>query len=202
MVIKPYYYVHIVKSKNIYILAVNVTLDADSAHPCLIVSEDGKQVRIRRMQSNHDKEEDEEQNVTFDIRQCVLGTFGRSLKKFYYEVHMTGLTDWDVGVARKSINRKGWIDLNPKNGFWTIGVRYGTMYQACGDPHIPLSLYVKPRRVGVFVNYAKGRVSFYDVESWYHIFTFTGQPFTEKLCPFFCLGSGYASAVMTICKTL
>lgn len=180
---------------------MDVTLDADSAHSRLIVSDDGKQVRLECTQPNEDKNEDEEQSCKFDIRHCILGTFGRSSKKFYFEVQMKELTDWDVGVARKSINRKGWIDLNPKNGFWTVGVRYGTMYQACGDPHVPLSLYVKPQRVGVFVNCEEGRVSFYDVESWYHIFTFTGQYFSEKLCPFFCLGFGRSEGpnVMTIC---
>ncbi|KAA0706149.1 Butyrophilin subfamily 3 member A1 [Triplophysa tibetana] len=181
--------------------AVNVTLDADSAHPHLTVSNNCKQVRFQDAQPNQEKEEDEEKNCKFDIRNCLLGTY-KSKKQFYFEVHMGKLTDWDVGVARKSINRKGWIDLNPENGFWTVGVRFGTMYQACGNPHVPLTLYAKPQRVGVFVNCVEGRVSFYDVESWSHIFTFTGQSFNENLYPFFCLGFGESNAqgVMTLCN--
>lgn len=180
---------------------MKVTLDADSAHPHLTVSHNCKQVRFQDAQPNEKKEEDEEQNCRFNIRNCVLGTFKRK-KQFYFEVHMWKLTDWDVGVARKSINRKDWIDLNPENGFWTVGVRFGTMYQACGNPHVPLTLHVKPKRVGVFVNCVKGQVSFYDVESWSHIYTFTGQTFNEELYPFFCLGFGQSNAqgVMTLCN--
>nr|XP_055032993.1 butyrophilin subfamily 1 member A1-like [Misgurnus anguillicaudatus]XP_055033004.1 butyrophilin subfamily 1 member A1-like [Misgurnus anguillicaudatus] len=178
--------------------AVNVTLDPDSAHPDLIVSDGGKRVRVRgNIQPNEERDEDEEQNNKFDIRHCVLGSKIES-NKFYYEVHVRGLPDWDVGVARESVNRKGWIDINPKNGYWTVGVRYGSIYQACGDPRV-LTLSVKPQRIGVFVDYRKGRVSFYDVRAMYHIFSFSGQSFNEKLVPFFSLGFGRSDAPLTIC---
>jgi len=36
------------------------------------------------------------------------------------------------------------------------------------------------------VDYEEGLVSFYDVESRSHIYSFTGQSFTEKLFPYFC----------------
>ncbi len=50
---------------------------------------------------------------------------------------------------------------------------------------VSLSLRVKPQRVGVFVDYEEGLVSFYDVESSSHIYSFTAQSFTEKLYPLF-----------------
>ncbi|KAL7875699.1 hypothetical protein AOLI_G00106620 [Acnodon oligacanthus] len=43
----------------------------------------------------------------------------------------------------------------------------------------------KLQKVGVFVDYEEGLVSFYDVESRSHIYSFTGQSFTEKLYPYF-----------------
>ncbi|XP_073713804.1 butyrophilin subfamily 1 member A1-like [Misgurnus anguillicaudatus] len=182
---------------------VNVTLDPDSAHPCLIVSHDGKRVRFRITQSNEEENEDEEQNNKFDTRLAVLGMFQSSMKskRFYYEVQVKGLPEWYVGVARESINRKDKIDLNPENGYWTVGRRYGD-FKACDDPHVSLSLSLKLERVGVFVNYEKGRVSFYDVGSMYHIYSFTGQTFNEKLNPFFCLGYGRKNAPLTICDDL
>ncbi|KAL0196721.1 hypothetical protein M9458_005261, partial [Cirrhinus mrigala] len=42
--------------------------------------------------------------------------------------------------------------------------------------------------VGVFVDYEKGLVCFYDVESKSHIYSYTNQSFNEKLYPFVSLG--------------
>ncbi|MCJ8737236.1 hypothetical protein PDJAM_G00021610, partial [Pangasius djambal] len=69
-------------------------------------------------------------------------------------------------------------------GFWTVTLRNGNEYTACDDPRISLSLREKPQKVGVFVDYEKGLVSFYDVEARSHIYSFTGQSFTEKLYPY------------------
>uniref|UniRef100_A0A8C1DIA8 E3 ubiquitin-protein ligase TRIM39-like n=1 Tax=Cyprinus carpio carpio TaxID=630221 RepID=A0A8C1DIA8_CYPCA len=161
--------------------AVDVTLDPDTAHPKLILSDDGKQVRhgdIR--QKLPDKPE------RFDPCPCVLGKEGFSSGRFYFEVQVKGKTDWDLGVARESINRKGMITLRPSNGYWTVILRNGDEYKTCENRHVTLSLRVKPQRVGVFVDYEEGLVSFYDVESSSHIYSFTAQSFTEKLYPYFC----------------
>ncbi|XP_052465135.1 E3 ubiquitin-protein ligase TRIM39-like isoform X2 [Carassius gibelio] len=160
--------------------AVDVTLDPDTAHPNLILSDDGKQVRhgdIRQKLPDKPKR--------FDTCPCVLGKEGFSSGRFYFEVQVKGKTDWDLGVARESINRKGEITLSPSDGYWTVILWNGDEYKACDDPRVSLSLRVKPQRVGVFVDYEEGLVSFYDVESSSHIYSFTAQSFTEKLYPYF-----------------
>ncbi|XP_058634567.1 E3 ubiquitin-protein ligase TRIM39-like isoform X3 [Onychostoma macrolepis] len=167
--------------------AVDVTLDPDTAHPELILSDDGKQVRhgdIR--QKLPDKPE------RFNTCPCVLGKEGFSSGRFYFEVQVKGKTDWDLGVARESINRKRQITLSPSDGCWTVILRNGDEYKACAGPSVSLSLRVKPQRVGVFVDYEEGLVSFYDVESSSHIYSFTAQSFTEKLYPYFspCFNDG------------
>ncbi|XP_038561986.1 E3 ubiquitin/ISG15 ligase TRIM25-like [Micropterus salmoides] len=43
----------------------------------------------------------------------------------------------------------------------------------------------QPEKVGVFVDYEEGLVSFYDVDAAAHIYSFTGCRFTEKLYPYF-----------------
>ena len=48
-----------------------------------------------------------------------------------------------------------------------------------------LSLKSQPEKVGVFVDYEEGLVSFYDVDAAALIYSFTGCSFTEKLFPFF-----------------
>ncbi|KAK6314841.1 hypothetical protein J4Q44_G00143700 [Coregonus suidteri] len=170
-----------VKLKRIQQYAVDVTLDPDTAHPCLILSEDRKQV-------NHgDKPQNLPDNPKrFDRGGNVLGNEGFSAGRFYYEVTVKGKTKWDLGVARESINRKGNITLRPEDGYWTLWLRNGNEYKALTSTGVQLSLRRKLQKVGVFVDYEEGQVSFYDVEASSHIYSFTGCTFTEKLYAFFC----------------
>ncbi len=159
---------------------MDVTLDPDTAHPNLNLSDDGKQVRHGDItQKLADTPE------RFDTCVNVLGKEGFSSGRCYFEVQVKGKTEWDLGVARESINRKGDITLTPSDGYWTVCLRNGDEYKACAAPLVSLSLRVKPQRVGVFVDYEEGLVSFYDVESSSHIYSFTAQSFTEKLFPLF-----------------
>ncbi|XP_037389851.1 E3 ubiquitin-protein ligase TRIM39-like isoform X3 [Pygocentrus nattereri] len=166
--------------KRIQQYAVDVTLDPDSAHPFLILSDDGKQVRHGdKRQKLPDKLE------RFDYCVNVLGKEGFSSGRFYYEVQVRGKTEWDLGVTRESSSRKGKIILSPENGYWTVWLRNETEYKALDSPRVPLSLKQTPQKVGVFVDYEEGLVSFYDVEARSHIYSFTGQSFTEKLYQYF-----------------
>ncbi|XP_016377289.1 butyrophilin subfamily 1 member A1-like isoform X2 [Sinocyclocheilus rhinocerous] len=162
--------------------SVNVILDADTAHPHLIVSDDGKQVRYEKTQTNG-----VDGGKRFDEDLGVLGKEGFSSGCFYFEVQVNGQTAWDLGVTRESVNRKGGIRLSPENGYWTVGRRDG-LYQARDSSAYSLSLSVDPQRVGVFVVYEKGFVFFYDVESSSHIYSYINQSFNDKLYPFVCLG--------------
>uniref|UniRef100_A0A673N2R1 B30.2/SPRY domain-containing protein n=1 Tax=Sinocyclocheilus rhinocerous TaxID=307959 RepID=A0A673N2R1_9TELE len=181
-------YVLICKAEFSIFFAVNVILDADMAHSHLIVSDDGKQVR----NGNRKQKGVDEQKDRFDQHLGVLGKDGFSSGCFYFEVQVKGQTEWYLGVTRASVSRKGWIRLSPMNGYWTVTLRDGG-YWAYESYHVSLSLSVNPQRVGVFVDYEKGLVSFYDVESIYHIYSYTDQSFDEKLYPFVCLGEGYYS---------
>ncbi|XP_052348179.1 E3 ubiquitin-protein ligase TRIM39-like isoform X2 [Oncorhynchus keta] len=176
-----------VKLKRIQQYAVDVTLDPDTAHPNSILSEDGKQVKHGDTWTNRPntpKRSDKSVNV--------LGKEGFSSGRFYYEVTVQGKTKWELGVARESINRKGKITLSPYNGYWTVWLRNGEQYKALSSPCVLLHLREKPQKVGVFVDYEEGQVSFYDVEARSHIYSFTGCTFTEKLYPYFnpCLNDG------------
>ncbi|XP_060776114.1 butyrophilin subfamily 1 member A1-like [Neoarius graeffei] len=160
--------------------AVDVTLDPDTANPNLILSADGKQARCRDKQQ---KLPDTTQRFT--ECGCVVGKQSFSSGRFYYEVQVRGKTAWDLGVVRENINRKGWITLKPQNGVWTVGLRKENQYWALADPRVPLTLREKLETVGVFVDYDEGLVSFYDVKSRSHVYSFTAQSFTQKLYPYF-----------------
>ncbi|XP_032363666.1 E3 ubiquitin-protein ligase TRIM39 isoform X2 [Etheostoma spectabile] len=173
--------------KRVQQYAVDVTLDPDTAHPALILSDDGKQVNhgdvMKNLPDNPDR---------FSKCVCVLGKQSFSSGRFYFEVQVKGKTAWTLGVARESIDRKGKITLSPEDGYWTIWLRNGNEYKALADPRVLLSLKSPPQKVGVFVDYEEGLVSFYDVDAAALIYSFTGCSFTEKLFPFFhpCINEG------------
>ncbi|XP_038829147.1 E3 ubiquitin-protein ligase TRIM39-like [Salvelinus namaycush] len=158
--------------------AVDVTMDPDTAHPLIIVSGNGKLVRTGHFEQNHFY------NLKrFRSRVAVLAKEGFTSGRFYYEVQVKGKTGWNVGVAKESVNRKTG-GLYPEQGFWTVWLSFQVDYEACTDPHTSLSLKSKPEKLGVFVDYEEGQVSFYDVDTRSHIFSFTGCTFTEKLYPY------------------
>ncbi|XP_029962965.1 E3 ubiquitin-protein ligase TRIM21-like [Salarias fasciatus] len=177
--------------------AVDVTLDPDTAHPDLILSDDGKQVSegdVRKKLPDNPERFDECVNV--------LGKQSFSSGKFYFEVQVKGKTKWTLGVSKKSINRKGEIKLNPDEGFWVIWLRNGNQYSALRCPAVRLSLRSAPEKVGVFVDYEEGLVSFYDVAAAALIYSFTGCCFTGKLLPYLspCFNDGGKnSAPLIIC---
>ncbi|XP_058250000.1 E3 ubiquitin-protein ligase TRIM39-like [Hemibagrus wyckioides] len=159
---------------------MDVTLDPDTAHPNLILSDDGKEVTCG----------DECQDLPDTPQRCnkcvnVLGKQSFSSGRFYYEVQVGQKISWILGVMRENVNRKGEIPLRPQEGLWTMAVWDGHRYWAYEDPPVPLTLRKKLEVVGVFVDYEERLVSFYDVKSSSHIYSFTGQYFAAKLYPFF-----------------
>ncbi|XP_078138047.1 E3 ubiquitin-protein ligase TRIM21-like [Centroberyx gerrardi] len=170
-----------VELKRVQQYAVDVTLDPDTAYPALILSDDGKQVNHGDVRKNLP---DNPERFSYCFR--VLGKQSFSSGRFYYEVQVKGKTWWGLGVARGSIDRKGGISPSPKNGYWTVWLSNGNEYKAFADPRLLLSVKSKPQKVGVFVDYEEGLVSFYDVDAAALIYSFTGCTFTEKLYPIFC----------------
>ncbi|MEQ2193493.1 hypothetical protein XENOCAPTIV_030547, partial [Xenoophorus captivus] len=167
--------------KRVQQFAVDVTLDPDTAHPDLILSDDGKQVKHGDV-----RKDVPEYPERFYLGPCVLGQQSFSSGRFYFEVQVKGKTDWDLGVARESINRKRTIILSPQNGFWTLWLRNRNQYKALARLAVRLHLQTGPQKVGVFVDYEEGLVSFYDVDAAAQIYSFTGCCFTQKLFPYFC----------------
>ncbi|XP_030282093.1 E3 ubiquitin-protein ligase TRIM21-like isoform X2 [Sparus aurata] len=185
--------------KRVQQYAVDVTLDPDTAHPKLILSDDGKQVSDNDVKKNLPDNPER-----FDKCANVLAKQSFTSGRFYYEVQVKGKTDWTLGVARESINRKGQITLSPQNGYWTIWLRNKNEYKAPADPSVRLSLKCHPKKVGVFVDYEEGLVSFYDVDAAALIYSFIGCCFTQKLYPYFgpCFSAGGKNSAPLIISPL
>ncbi|XP_030635158.1 butyrophilin subfamily 1 member A1-like [Chanos chanos] len=165
--------------------AKDVTLDPDTANPNLIVSDDEKQVKFGQ------RKQDLPDNPRRFNMFYTLGKEGFSSGRFYYEVQVNGKTEWALGVATKSVDRRSDNKPRPEKGYWILSMRDGKEYKPLVDPRVLLSLKRKPQKVGVFVDYEEGVVSFYDVETKSHICSFTDQSFTEEIYPYFSPGISY-----------
>uniref|UniRef100_A0A3B3DZD4 Uncharacterized protein n=1 Tax=Oryzias melastigma TaxID=30732 RepID=A0A3B3DZD4_ORYME len=162
-----------------------VTLDPNTAYPCLWVSPCRTSVHVGKIQSNLPN--NPERFTRYNI---VLGSEAFSSGRHYWEVEVGCKTAWGLGVANASVNRKEEISLCPQDGFWTLVLRdrgNGTSeYEACTDSDDCLIYPSKPpRRVGVYLDYGRGEVAFYDAEDMSHLFTFSDAKFKEPVFPYF-----------------
>uniref|UniRef100_A0A3Q1HYX4 Uncharacterized protein n=1 Tax=Anabas testudineus TaxID=64144 RepID=A0A3Q1HYX4_ANATE len=148
--------------KRVQQFAVDVTLDPDVVYPI----PDGQQI-----------------NKSYDCR-CVLSNQGYASGKLYFEVQVKKWSTWTLGVARELIVNVE-KELSPNIGYWTICLKHPDGCYAAADPPVHLYLKSHPEKVGVFVDYEEGLVSFYDADTAAPIYSFTGCSFTETLYPFF-----------------
>ncbi|XP_042257487.1 nucleolar protein dao-5-like isoform X3 [Thunnus maccoyii] len=171
--------------------AVDIKLDPTTAHRCLI-SADGKEVRDEQETDVADAPE------RFDLCGSVLGLNKFTSWKSYWEVEVSNKTGWDLGVARGDANRKGKLLLRPDDGYWAIVHFKNKEYAALTAPPVPLLFKENLQKVGVFVDYEGGLVSFYNVTAKSHIYSFTLCSFTGEICPYFSLHLGESADPLII----
>ncbi|XP_045332896.1 erythroid membrane-associated protein isoform X1 [Leopardus geoffroyi] len=178
---------------------VAVTLDPDTAHPKLMLSEDRRRVKLgERKQPVPDGPQ------RFDFVVSVLGAEYFTAGCHYWEVFVGDKTKWALGVCSESVGRKGKVTATPANGHWLVRQSSEKKYEALTSPQTILRLKEPPRCVGVFLDYEAGVISFYNVTNRSHIFTFT-HSFSGPLRPFFepCLhDGGKNTAPLIICSEL
>ncbi|KAK7884073.1 hypothetical protein WMY93_027196 [Mugilogobius chulae] len=160
--------------------SVEVSLDPNTANEYLVLSKDLKQVYDSdQAQSLPDNSE------RFSYWLSVLGKEKFSSEKFYFEVQVKGKTNWEIGVAKESVDRKD-EDEKPQTvqrGFWLLKMD-SVGYKTSEDPPVVFPVRSSPEKVGVFVDYDEGLVSFYDVDEQSLIYSFT-DCFTENILPLF-----------------
>ncbi|XP_015266127.1 PREDICTED: tripartite motif-containing protein 7-like [Gekko japonicus] len=166
---------------GIHLQKANVTLDPDTAHPELILSEGQKSVRdggiAQALPYNPER---------FDKCSAVLGREGFTGSRHFWDVLVGTEEGWAVGVARKSVRRKGGSIINPGEGVWAVGKWSGTYRAFTNEQRHPLTLTGELKRIRVCLNYAGGRVAFFDADQTALLYKFSGASFLgETLLPFF-----------------
>ncbi|TNN40679.1 Zinc-binding protein A33 [Liparis tanakae] len=155
-----------------------VILDPATAQKNLAVSEDGRQVRYEERKAVHS-----EGPKRFSPALFVLGREGLGSGRHYWEVDLGRKTAWTLGVATASARRKGEIKLSPEGGYWCLWLKNGEV-KALAALRLPLPLAAPPSKVGVFLDYEGGQISFYDVKARLHLYSFSDS-FAESLFPVF-----------------
>ncbi|XP_015801792.3 E3 ubiquitin-protein ligase TRIM39 [Nothobranchius furzeri] len=158
--------------------ASEVIMDPSTAQKNLVVSDDGLQVKYDEHKGSHS-----ESTKRFSPALFVLAREGFGSGRHYWEVDVSRKTSWTLGVARASARRKGEISLNPEGGFWCLWLKNGEM-KALAVPRLPLMLPTSPTKIGIFLDHEAGQVSFYDVKSRLHLYTFKDS-FNENVHPIF-----------------
>ena len=176
--------------------AEDVILDPDTANPILSISEDQRRLKwadTQRYQPYNPKR--------FCMHYCVLGCKSFTSGRHFWEVEVGHGKGWYVGVCKENVEREDWVYIAPHSGFWIMGLSEGNDYCALTDPRTYLTIVNPLQRVGVFLNYESGEVSFYNAMDGSHIYTFPHTAFFKPLWPVFRIKK-WDHTALTICPAL
>uniref|UniRef100_A0A803TS92 B30.2/SPRY domain-containing protein n=1 Tax=Anolis carolinensis TaxID=28377 RepID=A0A803TS92_ANOCA len=159
----------------------NVTLDPGTGNPWLTLSEDHKSVRCgvkpQFLPNNPER---------FSHQTYVLGHEGFRGGRHFWEVVVEGEGSWSVGVARKSVRRKGPVASGSEDGVWDVGKWEGKYRGASLPSSTDFKLSEKTKRVRVCLNYTANQLAFYDADTGDQIYLLSDLPFSgETVLPFF-----------------
>ena len=178
------------------------TLDPATAHPNLILSESRKHIYSKdSVSQNGDGPTHQEQGESQAIF-SVLGKIFLTVERQYWEVEVNigtevgSRTRWALGVCSDTAKRDGWFVERPEKNFWVVVYKAGEFIFPTSQRK-SLSLRQHSCRIGVFLDWDAGNVSFYNMINGSHIYSFTGITFCGTLRPYFSLQG--AGASLTIC---
>ncbi|KAM5287296.1 tripartite motif-containing protein 10 isoform 1-T1 [Hipposideros larvatus] len=158
----------------------HISLDPETSHPKLLLSEDHKGARFSyKWQNSPDNPQ------RFDRATCVLahGGFTGGRHTWVVSVDLAHGGSCTVGVVSEDVQRKGELRLRPEEGVWAVRLAWGFV-SALGSFPTRLALKEQPRQVRVSLDYEVGWVTFANAVTQEPIYTFTAS-FTQKVFPFF-----------------
>ncbi|KAK6471035.1 E3 ubiquitin-protein ligase TRIM39-like, partial [Huso huso] len=170
---------------------VDVTIDVDTANRFITVSDDGKTV------SSGSSDPLPDSPTRFKSLPFALGKPGFTSGRHYWEVEVSKKTEWILGLAKESVDKKSTLTLSPENGCWTLSLDSVYGIEAVYDPVVRLYVKYLPQKIGIYLDYEGKSVSFYDAKRKAHLHTFN-DTFTEALYPFFSPGNIYENLNLII----
>ncbi|XP_067107558.1 E3 ubiquitin-protein ligase TRIM35-like [Osmerus mordax] len=157
-----------------------VTLDPNTAHPDLILSEDLTSVRLSQT-----RQQLPDNPERFDYYRRVLGSEGFNSGTHSWDVEVGDSTLWILGVLAESVQRKG----DKLGKCWRIWFCKGKYTAASSSgPVTVFTVRQNPQRIRVQLDWDGGKLSFSDPDRNTHLHTIT-HTFTERLFPYIDNGS-------------
>ncbi|XP_014823321.1 PREDICTED: nucleoprotein TPR-like [Poecilia mexicana] len=166
-----------VEDRTIY--NTKITWDPNTAHPRLVFFNDNTEVS-----TTNDVPQFQDNPGRFDVVLGVLGSTGFSRGRHYWEVSVADKLCYHIGMVSESAKRKGSLSFRPAKGFWTIVLNKQNELKAIDRTSITLQVERLPITLGILLDYNKGQVSFYDSGARSHLYSFSGQEFTDRIFPF------------------
>ncbi|XP_053417798.1 E3 ubiquitin-protein ligase TRIM34 isoform X2 [Nycticebus coucang] len=180
-------------SRMLQVFRVDITMNPVNLNLNLVLSEDQRQVTSVPI---------------WPIKYCNYGVLGSQYfysGKHYWEVDVSKKTAWILGVYCRTRSRsikfgikRGANDQNvysrysPLFGYWVIGLQDKFKYSAFEDSSssepgiLTLSMAVCPDRVGIFLDYELGIVSFFNITNHGSlIYKFSKCCFSQPAQPYF-----------------
>lgn len=159
--------------------AADVVLDPLTHNPWLQLSDDQRTVQEGEFISDVSNN-----SQRFDTLPGVLAWEGYSYGRHYWEVDIGRKGLWRIGLTTANSKRQGRITMSPKDGYWVLW-RGAKQFYACTKPETELPERLVPRRIGIYLDYNEGQISFYNAETKSHIYSFNNGSFRGKLYPLF-----------------
>uniref|UniRef100_A0A674B9E5 Zinc-binding protein A33-like n=1 Tax=Salmo trutta TaxID=8032 RepID=A0A674B9E5_SALTR len=155
-----------------------VTLDPNTAHPGLVLSEN-----LTIVKCTNEKQQLPDNPERFDYYAWVLGSEGFNSGTHIWDVEVGNNTFWSLGVMEKSVQRKGAVNTGHWR-FWHFKGKYGAFSPPESTSVLPVAK--KPQRIRVQLDWDRGALSFSDPDENTCLHTIT-HTFTERVFPY--LGS-------------
>ncbi|XP_059100998.1 probable E3 ubiquitin-protein ligase TRIML2 [Peromyscus eremicus] len=175
----------------------HITLDPDTAHPSLVLSED-----LRSMRFGDIPQSVPDNPGRLDFSASVLGAESFNSGRHYWEVAVGQATQWQLGVC-DCTERKDSMPQASGNKFFLMGSMMGADYTFWIFPPLRKVCPGKQMfKVGVFLDCGCGQVSFYNLTEQSFIYSFSDLTFQGAVKPIFALcvpSGGMSSDSLTVC---
>ncbi|XP_006882349.1 PREDICTED: probable E3 ubiquitin-protein ligase TRIML2-like [Elephantulus edwardii] len=159
----------------------DITLDRETAHPCLAISEDLRSVKIGKISTLYNNP------GTLDYSVTVLAVESFNSGRHYWEIDVGKATNWQLGIYRDCTNKQG---AGPRGCGDKVLLSRSIMGIDCTywvfPPLKRISLRGELRKVGIFLDYEYGQLSFYNVTEKCLVYNLSYLAFQGAVRPIFC----------------
>ncbi|KAM4836636.1 putative E3 ubiquitin-protein ligase TRIML2 [Thomomys bottae] len=174
-------------SKMLAAFQRHVTLDPETAHPCLALSGNLKSVRF-----SNTGQDMPGSPWRCDFSATVCGAESFATGKHYWEVDVARARRWQLGICSAPDRKGNKMDASGNKVLLMSSVM-GTDYTLWVFPPLKKIYMGKPiDKVGVFLDYEYGQLSFYNVTDSSLIYSFSNLTCQGNIKPIFslCISNG------------